>query len=205
MEIENLTPASFIGGNPVTAPKSRTKKTRQRKQLSCLPCHQLKIRCDRGHPCDKCARCGRVDECRYDSSSSQLRKGPLDCEVAREVPRSGLGVGDGDQLPDAMMQEEIDSFENASSPNTNSVTSTLATSPKISQSPDSSHDSPPGYVGYINGKVRFKGPSHWASLTSQVRSLANCLCSVCSDQSSSGSSHRFSSTSLLHSSTCLLD
>ncbi|ORY19771.1 hypothetical protein BCR34DRAFT_471233, partial [Clohesyomyces aquaticus] len=40
--------------------------TRARKQLSCMPCRQGKLRCNREHPaCDQCSKRSRHDACRY--------------------------------------------------------------------------------------------------------------------------------------------
>ncbi|OQV05000.1 Fungal Zn2-Cys6 binuclear cluster domain-containing protein [Cladophialophora immunda] len=56
------------------------KKSRTRHALSCVPCRQRKIRCDRATPCDTCQRRGRIQLCRYGDqdrlSSNDARSTP---------------------------------------------------------------------------------------------------------------------------------
>lgn len=47
--------------------------------VSCLPCHDRKIKCNRGHPCDRCNSAGRPDECTYQQSDGtrQPHRNPI--------------------------------------------------------------------------------------------------------------------------------
>ncbi|KAK3329307.1 hypothetical protein B0H66DRAFT_526693 [Apodospora peruviana] len=45
--------------NPVRAQK------RNRRVFVCIPCHQRKLKCDKGRPCSRCVRSGTADECFY--------------------------------------------------------------------------------------------------------------------------------------------
>ncbi|KAK5055422.1 hypothetical protein LTR84_013172 [Exophiala bonariae] len=56
------TPPSTPGNGTVAVQKSR--KPPKRKPLSCLPCRQHKLRCDRQIPCGTCSRYRREDVCR---------------------------------------------------------------------------------------------------------------------------------------------
>ena len=56
------TPPSTPGNGTTTAQKSR--KPPKRQPLSCLPCRQHKLRCDRRIPCGTCSRYRREDVCR---------------------------------------------------------------------------------------------------------------------------------------------
>lgn len=46
--------------------------------ISCLPCHDRKIKCNRGHPCDRCTSAGRPEKCAYQQSegTSQPPRNP---------------------------------------------------------------------------------------------------------------------------------
>lgn len=56
------TPPSTPGNGTVAAQKTR--KPPKRQPLSCLPCRQHKLRCDRRIPCGTCSRYRREDVCR---------------------------------------------------------------------------------------------------------------------------------------------
>ena len=47
-----------------TAPSRKSRKPPRRQPLSCLPCRQHKLRCDRHIPCGTCSRYRREDVCR---------------------------------------------------------------------------------------------------------------------------------------------
>jgi hypothetical protein len=50
------------------------KRPTARRTLSCLPCRQHKLRCDRGIPCESCVRYRREDQCRrHPAPSTSLR------------------------------------------------------------------------------------------------------------------------------------
>ncbi|KAM7200414.1 Fungal specific transcription factor domain containing protein [Rhypophila sp. PSN 637] len=38
---------------------------RNRRVFVCIPCHQRKLKCDKGRPCSRCVRSGSADECVY--------------------------------------------------------------------------------------------------------------------------------------------
>lgn len=48
-------------------------KKRRRPALSCVPCHQRKLKCDREFPaCERCKKNGRAQECLYRERTTQL-------------------------------------------------------------------------------------------------------------------------------------
>lgn len=65
------TPPSTPGIGTVPARKSR--KPPRRQPLSCLPCRQHKLRCDRHIPCGTCSRYRREDVCRLHPAPSKGR------------------------------------------------------------------------------------------------------------------------------------
>ncbi|KAM0248801.1 hypothetical protein ACHAQJ_009312 [Trichoderma viride] len=48
-------------------PPPYEKKKRSRMRLSCTACRQKKLKCDRLHPCDNCAKRGQSESCQYNS------------------------------------------------------------------------------------------------------------------------------------------
>lgn len=51
---------------------SHRKRTANRRTLSCLPCRQHKLRCDRHVPCNTCSRYRREDQCRQHPAPSAV-------------------------------------------------------------------------------------------------------------------------------------
>lgn len=62
---------------------SSSRTRRVRKPLSCAPCRDSKLRCDRQHPCATCRRRQLVDSCIYPDTSSST--GPA-ATGARNIP-----------------------------------------------------------------------------------------------------------------------
>ncbi|CEN60719.1 hypothetical protein ASPCAL03153 [Aspergillus calidoustus] len=61
--------------SPTTPRSSRPRRVR--KPISCAPCRDSKLRCDRQHPCATCRRRGLVPSCCYPNASrSPVRAGP---------------------------------------------------------------------------------------------------------------------------------
>ncbi|KAF4475020.1 putative transcriptional regulatory protein [Colletotrichum fructicola Nara gc5] len=57
-------------------PKSKPKKTRNRRILSCLPCRLHKLKCDRTIPCHTCRQYNRQDQCRlHPAPESVIKRG----------------------------------------------------------------------------------------------------------------------------------
>ncbi|EWC48764.1 hypothetical protein DRE_00069 [Drechslerella stenobrocha 248] len=73
-EASTSTPASPPPGNidPSLAEPSpsddstRPVRKRNRKSLSCKPCRNMKVKCDRSMPCDRCTKNNRINDCIYD-------------------------------------------------------------------------------------------------------------------------------------------
>lgn len=63
-------PASLPQSTPVNA--TPRKRTNNRRTLSCLPCRQHKLRCDRHVPCNTCSRYRREDQCRQHPAPSAV-------------------------------------------------------------------------------------------------------------------------------------
>ncbi|KAK6355630.1 hypothetical protein TWF718_000025 [Orbilia javanica] len=52
--------------NAATAAAPRPVRKRNRKALSCKPCRNMKVKCDRSMPCDRCVKNNRSGDCTYD-------------------------------------------------------------------------------------------------------------------------------------------
>lgn len=60
-------------------------KKRTRILLSCAPCRNSKLKCDRGQPCGQCAKKGRLDLCVY--APKPEKKRPAAKGVAARLKR----------------------------------------------------------------------------------------------------------------------
>ncbi|PTB65489.1 hypothetical protein BBK36DRAFT_66113 [Trichoderma citrinoviride] len=70
--------------DPSINPPSYNKGRRFRPQLSCTYCRQKKLKCDRGHPCDNCAKRNQSQSCQYATPAVRNRTAQ-----ARRVTYSG--------------------------------------------------------------------------------------------------------------------
>ncbi|KAM7197794.1 Fungal specific transcription factor domain containing protein [Naviculisporaceae sp. PSN 640] len=61
---------------------------RNRRVFVCIPCHQRKLKCDKGRPCSRCVRSGAADECVYQplQSSQKSRQGSASSGLEVEGP-----------------------------------------------------------------------------------------------------------------------
>lgn len=61
--------------------------------VSCLPCHDRKIKCNRGRPCDRCISAGRPGQCAYQQSDGVSQRDgtsqPLRDPVQSQYPQIG--------------------------------------------------------------------------------------------------------------------
>ena len=90
----------------------RVYNRRPRKPISCLPCRNSKLKCDRHHPCASCRRRERIDVCTYihkDTgtnggrlpASSRPRRSPEQNDFQEPAsPQSLLSTRGLDRLPD---------------------------------------------------------------------------------------------------------
>ncbi|KAI1618511.1 fungal-specific transcription factor domain-containing protein [Exophiala viscosa] len=51
--------------------------TRNRRQLSCTPCRQRKLKCNRGKPCENCSKRKAVESCAYPDAASRGSRKPV--------------------------------------------------------------------------------------------------------------------------------
>ncbi|KIV85801.1 hypothetical protein PV11_01458 [Exophiala sideris] len=51
--------------------------TRNRRQLSCTPCRQRKLRCNRGKPCENCVKRKAVEACGYPEAANRGSRKPV--------------------------------------------------------------------------------------------------------------------------------
>lgn len=80
-----MTQASF------EAPEANSKKRkRHRETLSCLPCRDRKVACDREQPCSSCVRHKRAQDCVFvsDSHTKSKEQSPADNNASPPVIRS---------------------------------------------------------------------------------------------------------------------
>lgn len=99
-----FTPAMLSSNNPRTADRgSSTGRKRNRAVLSCLSCHQRRVKCDRSQPCRACISRGWGDSCTFDSSqereerrarSGESSSGRCDAGEKRQAQQPSLPPSD---------------------------------------------------------------------------------------------------------------
>lgn len=169
MEIDTLTPSSFKDGKPVSSSFKPPIRTRNRKPLSCNLCRQQKIKCNREKPCDSCIRYHR--ECSYSPGSSRQDQDRSSSNDQNKSTNS-LRPRDDDRSKSASENNfhiQVSVRENAFS--TSSSDSSPGQDQRLIDSrvqSEKSQGKRVGYASYKDKNVKFKGPSHWASITSKV-------------------------------------
>jgi hypothetical protein len=68
-------------------PGSKGERRRNRQALSCLPCRQHKLKCDRRVPCQTCCRYRREERCGQDPAPLSLHS-----DSPRRLPRRGIAA-----------------------------------------------------------------------------------------------------------------
>lgn len=68
----------LVLGEPSTHDETRTVKRRNRVLQSCIPCHELRRKCDRQRPCTRCADHGVAGQCVYQLEDPATRTGDQD-------------------------------------------------------------------------------------------------------------------------------
>lgn len=92
----SLSPTIPESSRPATASRPR----RVRKPISCAPCRDSKLRCDRQHPCATCRRRGLEPSCCYPNASSTPTRGgaglPRDLFTERQLSPSRVLIAEGE-------------------------------------------------------------------------------------------------------------
>lgn len=102
--VTHFTPETFAATKQVAGQKRK----RQRQALSCFPCRERKVGCDRQKPCSNCFKQGAINKCTYESLnagnpnasrslSTQQRETPSthhDGEQARAAKKADSNVED---------------------------------------------------------------------------------------------------------------
>ena len=76
----------------MSQPGGKGGRRRNRQSLSCLPCRQHKLRCDRRIPCQTCCRYGREDRCGQHPASLSLHSGSHFPITRRGIPDKTPGT-----------------------------------------------------------------------------------------------------------------
>ncbi|KAL2788764.1 hypothetical protein BJX66DRAFT_308202, partial [Aspergillus keveii] len=98
----SLSPTTPRSSRPATANRPR----RVRKPISCAPCRDSKLRCDRQHPCATCRRRGLVPSCCYPNTSRTHVGVGSGHEASQEFNTSHLLSPGQISIPDAQGEPE---------------------------------------------------------------------------------------------------
>ncbi|KAK6359194.1 hypothetical protein TWF696_000358 [Orbilia brochopaga] len=154
-----ISPSSPPAGNidpnlvdPVTGQTTpRPVRKRNRKALSCKPCRNMKVKCDRSMPCDRCIKNNRINDCVYDGEPE-----------SKKACLTGLG---GAYAP-------VSYDDNASGKRVEGAESILSKTEKM----ESKFNMQVRKVGtaitlYRGGKARYVGGSHWVHLFGELEDV----------------------------------
>ncbi|EPS35319.1 hypothetical protein H072_11315 [Dactylellina haptotyla CBS 200.50] len=127
----------------------RPVRKRNRKALSCRPCRNMKVKCDRSMPCDRCVKNNRIGDCVYDGEPESKKA----CVS---------GIGDG--YPAGTFEDHVGSKH-----------SPIPHKP-VPKGPETTFSQHVRKVGtaithYKCGKARYVGGSHWVHLFGEFEEI----------------------------------
>ncbi|KAJ6255888.1 hypothetical protein Dda_9347 [Drechslerella dactyloides] len=122
----------------------RPVRKRNRKALSCKPCRNMKVKCDRSMPCDRCIKNNRISDCVYDGEPE-----------SKKACLTGLGGA----------YPAVSYEESASGKGAQASESILSKTEKL-ETKFNMHVRKVGtaITLYRGGKARYVGGSHWVHL-----------------------------------------
>ncbi len=137
---------------------------RNRQPLSCHPCRQRKLRCDRQHPCDTCIKRSDESSCTYTKSTppTSIRDNGTTRTKAQDRLRN-------------LEQLVLQMFENGSPPNmsSGSRTSSNSTGPTSSNEQDGApHD---GSLERGVAAAKYVGSTHWSAILENIHELKSAM------------------------------
>ena len=137
---------------------------RNRQPLSCNPCRQRKLRCDRQHPCETCVKRSDESSCAYSkvAPSNNAKETTITRTKAQDRLRN---------LEQLVMQM----FENGSPPKLSSLsrTSSTSTGPTSSNEPDGTPRDGSLDRGTIAAK--YVGSTHWSAILENIQELKSAM------------------------------
>ncbi|KAH7408905.1 fungal-specific transcription factor domain-containing protein [Cadophora sp. MPI-SDFR-AT-0126] len=170
MEIDTLTPSSFKNGVPVAVSSKPPIRTRNRKPLSCIPCRQQKIKCNRERPCDSCIRYKR--DCSYSLGSDRQTRRRSASKAQSTDNLKPNGYHQANNPTEDSVHNEPSALESTSSiPSSDFPPDQHLGQANHQSQNDRPRGNPIGYASYKDKHVKFKGPSHWASITGKFEEL----------------------------------
>lgn len=168
------------------------KRKRYRAAVSCVPCRQRKVRCDRELPCDQCQKQDVASSCSYTSEGVQLKELSLDRQHLREKSSPSAVILDGRLSRNPPQDDvrhlkcrihELEQLLSITTPADTQLSPKSACS-KANSEPLSKQQSPEGrtrsdtqsdhFKGILRGerdtnKTRYIGVTHWAAILYEVR------------------------------------
>lgn len=139
---------------------SKPVRRRQRQTLSCLPCRRLKVKCDRGHPCRHCVWSDRAASCQYAPFPVAQSNGVASSDEDQTGKSSQSTQAPIDRAKPALLLPKTESDISMSSP---AATTTSSRSEESIKSI---------YHPYNSWNSKFRGSTHWLTVSRQVRSLS---------------------------------
>ncbi|KAK6530525.1 hypothetical protein TWF694_003867 [Orbilia ellipsospora] len=127
----------------------RPVRKRNRKALSCKPCRNMKVKCDRSMPCDRCVKNNRVSDCIYDGEPES---------------KKACVTGIGDSYSAGAYDEDSGSL---------SVLNKSASKSHTERDKFNMHVRKVGtaITHYKCGKARYVGGSHWVHLFGEFEEI----------------------------------
>ena len=144
---------------------------RNRPRLSCVPCSNRKLKCDRRRPCETCVKRNENNNCIYDRDT---RLSPDNGNGRRLEPNDRLSRIE--ELVREMMESETTSSPRIESPVLTQTQSNGAT-------PESGAESgTEGHLVQDSSQIGYAGSTHWSAILENIQELKTTMHSLASTE-----------------------
>lgn len=171
--------SKYTGVFRLTSPSDPNRRVikRNRQVVSCVPCRNRKLKCDRQQPCASCVRRHDEDACRFNAGSGEQGGSGKAKRQPNALPKREM------QTKLAMLENLVQGFMSQSQPKRTSTselrsreTSHSAASPSSSSAGETGQKSVGvGHLTRDDNEVRFMGATNYQAVLECIRELQGCV------------------------------
>lgn len=171
--------SKYTGVFRLTSPSDPNRRVikRNRQVVSCVPCRNRKLKCDRQQPCASCVRRHDEDACRFHAGSGDRDDSDKAKRQPKPLPKREM------QTKLAMLENLVQGFMSQSQPkesSTSEARSRETSHSVVSSSSDSAGETGQtavggGHLSRDDSEVRFMGATNYQAVLECIRELQGCV------------------------------
>ncbi|KAH8663871.1 putative Zn(II)2Cys6 transcription factor [Ilyonectria robusta] len=160
-------------------PRPPPNRRRDKVQLSCEPCRNQKLRCDRQHPCGACSRRGLTNSCNYATASSSTPDAQRSDAQRSVAPRQSASlhgrISELENLVVTLMKGQslpTPPAPKSPRPSSQSFAHVFPEMRRPKKSPDqTTSPADPGTLEVRESGTSYVQSVHWEAILTQIRGL----------------------------------